>query len=85
MVFVLRSFVTGPLESYAVEFAEELARRGYTVNGAAQRGAVAGRVAQPPDVWGHEAGPDRAEPVARSTRRRTGRSRSPAPRACASR
>lgn len=36
MVFVLRSFVRGPLESYAAGFAEELARQGYTVSGAEQ-------------------------------------------------
>jgi hypothetical protein len=30
MVFVLRSFVRGPLEPYAVAFADELARLGYT-------------------------------------------------------
>jgi hypothetical protein len=32
MVFVLRSFVTGPLQLYAAE----LVRQGYTVSGAAQ-------------------------------------------------
>ena len=42
MIEVLRSWVTGPLESYAPGFAAELARRGYTANSAAaQVGVVA--------------------------------------------
>lgn len=37
MVKVLRSLVTGPLESYVVGFAAELARQGYTVSSAQQQ------------------------------------------------
>jgi integrase/recombinase XerD len=36
MVTVLKSQVTGPLESYAVEFADKLLLQGYTASGASQ-------------------------------------------------